>query len=271
MGSLGVLAAVTLRCVPAFTLHAREAPMPLDEVLAHLDELADSNDHFEFFLFPHARKVMSKRYNRTDRPAAPPSRFGYWSQKILMENHFFGMVCRTGKAFPGMVPTLNRLVTRFGSHAQSVDRSDRILVTPRHVRFEEIEYALPRAGAATAVREALDVVERGRFTTNFPLEVRFVAADDAYLSPASEQPSCYVAMHVQHGLPWEPCFRAVEAVFTAHGGRPHWGKRHFQTAETLAPRYPSWDRFQRVRARLDPTGLFATPAMERLLGPVARG
>ena len=42
-----------------------------------------------------------------------------------------------------------------------------------------------------------------------------------------------------------------------YGGRPHWGKRHFQTAETLAPRYPRWSEFQALRAKLDPEGLFA--------------
>jgi L-gulonolactone oxidase len=55
-------------------------------------------------------------------------------------------------------------------------------------------------------------------------------------------------------------------------GRPHWGKRHFQTARTLAPRYPEWDRFLAVRSRLDPSGRFANAELERVLGsssPVA--
>ena len=49
-----------------------------------------------------------------------------------------------------------------------------------------------------------------------------------------------------NGMVWEPYFRAVEAIMDAYGGRPHWGKRHFQSAATLAPRYPEWDRFQAV-------------------------
>ena len=52
------------------------------------------------------------------------------------------------------------------------------------------------------------------------------------------------------------------------GGRPHWGKRHFQTAATLRPRYPEWERFQAVRARLDPEGRFANDWTDRVLGPV---
>ena len=58
-------------------------------------------------------------------------------------------------------------------------------------------------------------------------------------------------------MEWEPYFRAVEAIMDDYEGRPHWGKRHFQSAATLAPRYPDWDRFQAVRARLDPDGVFA--------------
>jgi L-gulonolactone oxidase len=53
-----------------------------------------------------------------------------------------------------------------------------------------------------------------------------------------------------------------------YDGRPHWGKLHFQTAETLAPRYPKWDRFQALRARLDPEGVFSNPYLERVLGSV---
>ncbi len=69
-------------------------------------------------------------------------------------------------------------------------------------------------------------------------------------------------------MAWEPYFRAVEAIMDELGGRPHWGKRHFQTAATLRPRYPDWDRFQAVRARLDPEGRFANAWTDRVLGPV---
>jgi L-gulonolactone oxidase len=70
------------------------------------------------------------------------------------------------------------------------------------------------------------------------------------------------------GMPWEPYFRAVEALMDGLEGRPHWGKRHFQTAETLRPRYPGWDAFQTVRAGLDPDGRFSNPYTDRVLGRV---
>ena len=77
-----------------------------------------------------------------------------------------------------------------------------------------------------------------------------------------------LAVHMYRGMAWEPYFRAVEAIMDELGGRPHWGKRHFQTADTLRPRYPDWDRFQAVRARLDPEGRFANAWTDRVLGPV---
>ena len=102
---------------------------------------------------------------------------------------------------------------------------------------------------------------------SFPFEVRFVAPDDAFLSPANGRETAYLAVHVYRGMASEPFFRAAEEIFDQHDGRPHWGKRHFQTAETLAPRYPDWDRFAAVRARLDPDGRFANAYVERVLGP----
>ena len=71
-------------------------------------------------------------------------------------------------------------------------------------------------------------------------------------------------------MEWEPYFRAVEAIADEHGGRPHWGKRHFQTAATLAPRYPEWERFAAVRARMDPDGVFSNAYTDRVFGAVRR-
>jgi L-gulonolactone oxidase len=133
-----------------------------------------------------------------------------------------------------------------------------------------MEYALPRASTAEAVRRVLDTVERRSFAVPFPVEVRTVAADDAMLSTAAGRDSGFVAVHMFEGMPWRPYFEAVEAIMDELGGRPHWGKRHFQTAATLSDRYPEWGAFQALRAKLDPQGRFANAWTERVLGPVRR-
>jgi L-gulonolactone oxidase len=149
-----------------------------------------------------------------------------------------------------------------------VERSAEIFASPRLVRFTEMEYALPRERTVEAVGRVMELIEERGFAVPFPIEVRTVAPDDAFLSTAAGRESGFVAVHMYRGMAWEPYFRAVEAIMDELGGRPHWGKRHFQTAATLRPRYPDWDRFRAVRARLDPEGRFANAWSERVLGPV---
>ena len=86
------------------------------------------------------------------------------------------------------------------------------------------------------------------------------------LSTAHERPTAYIAVHQYVGMEFETYFRAVEAIMDDYDGRPHWGKRHYQTAATLRPRYPGWDTFAEVRERLDPERRFENDYLRRVLG-----
>ena len=269
LGALGVVTAVTLRAVPAFTLEGVDSSLALDEALDRLDELADANDHFEFFTFPHSDLALTRTNNRIDGPPRPRSRARAWMDDILIRNHVFELACRAGRVRPSLIPRLNRLTSRASGTSRRVDRSYLIFASPRRVRFTEMEYAIPRARAAEAIRAVREVADSEAFDVSFPIEVRFVAPDDALLSPAAGRKTCYVAVHAYRGMEWEPYFRAVEKVMDGFEGRPHWGKRHFQTADTLAGRYPEWGRFAEVRARLDPGGRFANGYVRRVLGSPA--
>ncbi len=298
LGALGVVAEVTLRCVPAFRLRGLDAPAPLEQTLERFEELALANDHFEFYVFPHARTALTRTNNRTEEPARPRGRVSAYANDVLLTNHAFGLFCRLGRRMPAQIPRINRMVTRLAGASRRVDRSDRIFVSPRLVGFTEMEYALPRERTVEAVRRVLELVEggpleggpgggsrtggprppggggrggrRAPFAVPFPIEVRTVAADDALLSTAAGRDSGYVAVHMFEGMAWEPYFRAVEAIMDELGGRPHWGKRHFQTAATLRERYPEWERFQEVRRRLDLEGRFANAYTDRVLGPISQ-
>jgi FAD-linked oxidoreductase len=268
VGALGVITEVTLRAVPAFTLRGIDAPAPLADVLDGLQERVDGHRHFELFVFPHADAALTRTNDPTDEPPRPRSRARAYADDVLVANRAFQAVCLAGRAAPRAIPRLNRLVTRLAGSSTRVDRSDRIFVTPRLVRFTEMEYALPRAAAGPALRAIKATAER--YAINFPIELRFAAGDDALLSPAHERDSAYIAVHAFKGMAWEPYFREVEAIADEHEGRPHWGKRHFQTARTLAARYPAWERFAAVRDRLDPEGVFTNAYTDRVLGAAQR-
>ena len=265
LGALGVVTAVGLAVVPAFRLHARDRPMPLAEVLFRLDELVDWHDHFEFHLFPHTSVALTRTNDRTGKPAEPQGRWSRFVDETLLQNRALDLACRAGRAAPAAIPVLNRTAASALRPTERTDRSDRVFCTRRTVRFTETEWAMPRAAAQHAIR-AIHLAG-SRYDVGFPIEVRFAAADtDAFLSPAWERDSVYVAAHVYRGMPWEPYFRAVQDIARSFDGRPHWGKRHLLDAAALAPLYPAWERFAAVRRRLDPDRRFTNPHVARVLG-----
>jgi FAD-linked oxidoreductase len=267
VGALGVVTAVTLRTVPAFVLRGLDRVEGREQVLDELDARADAHDHFELFAFPYSGQVITRTNDRVDQAAQPRGRVGTYARDELLTNRGFAVLCRLGRARPSLIPLLNRAATALGSAPAQVDRSYRVFATPRSVRFNELEYAIPREHAATAVRAVLALVEDGRLPISFPLELRTVAPDDALLSPAAGRDTAYLAAHVFQGMEWQPFLREVEAIMRAFDGRPHWGKRHFRTAADLAPAYPGWDAFQAVRNRLDPGRRFTNPYVAQVLGP----
>lgn len=267
LGAAGLLSTVTLQCVPAFNLHAVEMPMRVDEVLESLDEHIESNDHFEFFWVPHTGWALTKRNRRTNEPVQPRGRWTELKDDILLGNYAFDAICRLGRLRPALIPRLIRALPATG-RVEYIERSDRVFASPRLVRFYEMEYAIPREAAVEALNRVRAFIKESGLMISFPVEVRFTKGDDIYLSTAHGRDTCYIAVHVYRGMHYQQYFEAVESIMDDYGGRPHWGKLHFQKAATLAARYPCWDDFQQVRARIDPAGLFSNPYLDRVLGPL---
>ena len=258
-----------MRCVPRFTIHRVDEPRPLAEVLDGLDEAVDGNDHFEFFVFPYADRALTLTSERTDRepePAAGVARAGSRTASRTARSAWRTSLSR-------LAPRLAPIRRNRAHHAADEPQRAHLDLSHRDLRARA-QRALHRDGVRDPARARArgassgcsSMVERRRLPVNFPIEVRFAAGDDAFLSTAHGRETGYIAVHVSHGCEFETYFRAVERIMDDYGGRPHWGKRHYQTAATLRPRYPDWDRFQAVRARLDPDG----DVRQRLPGARAR-
>ncbi len=266
IGALGAIAAVTLRCVPAFTLHRVDTSEPREAVLDSFQERVDAHDHFELFTFPYADSALVLERNRTDGPPRPRGQAAAFLNDVVLENWALEAVSAAGKAIPRAIPLLSRFAAWLASGTTSTDRSDRIFANERRVRFTEMEYGVPREHGPDAARRVIEWVRSNRYPVFFPIEMRVTAGDDALLSPSHERDTAYIAVHQYRGMEWRPYFEAVESIMNEYGGRPHWGKRHFQTAETLAGRYPRWFEFQAARDELDPGRVFANEYAERVLG-----
>jgi L-gulono-1,4-lactone dehydrogenase len=266
IGALGAISAVTLRCVPAFTLLRTDTPQPREEVLDSFDERAEANDHFELFTFPYADSALVLERNRVEGPPRPRGRLAAYLNDIVLENWALEALSAAGRLAPRAIPRLSRLAAALASGGKTIDRSDRVFASERRVRFTEMEYGVPREHGPEAARRVIEWVRANRYPVFFPIEMRVAAGDDALVSPSHGRDTAYIAVHQYRGMRWRPFFEAVEEIMRDYGGRPHWGKRHFQTAETLAPLYPEWARFQAARDELDPNRVFANEYATRILG-----
>jgi FAD/FMN-containing dehydrogenase len=300
VGALGVISAVTLRCVPAFRLVADERPMPLDEVVDRFEEFAAGNDHFEFYWFPYGRKALVKRNNRLERlsmthrqpstageragvageragvagggsstPLTDPGEMPKWRRMWefeVMENAAFGALCRAGRAAPRLIPSLNRFSSSVLSPRSYSASSHEVFVTSRRVRFVESEYAIPRGSVLDVLGELRREVPKLDDPVMFPVEVRVAASDDLWLSTAHGRDSAYLAIHQYAGLPYQKYFELFESIVAAVAGRPHWGKMHTLDASRLRELYPRFDDFLRVRDEMDPSRVFSNAYTRQVFG-----
>jgi L-gulono-1,4-lactone dehydrogenase len=266
LGALGVVTAITWRAEPAFLLRAREEPMRWDEVLARLEELASENEHFEFYWFPHTEGCLTKRNNRVDGPAAPLPAFKHWLDDRFLSNTVFDGVNRLSRRLPALVPALNGISARALGARTYTDTSYKVFTSPRTVRFKEQEYAVAREQLIPALKELRALLARKDWLIGFPIEVRLLPPEDAWLSMAYGRDSAFIAIHVYHRNPHDEYFRGVEKLMTAVGGRPHWGKLHTQDASYLETVYPRFGDFTALRGELDPDRRFTNAYTDRVLG-----
>jgi FAD/FMN-containing dehydrogenase len=103
----------------------------------------------------------------------------------------------------------------------------------------------------------------------FPFEFRITAGDYIWLSPFHDGPRLSISMHQYAKMPWRDLFAQAEPIFRAHGGRPHWAKRHTLTARDAEALYPKMNEFRRVRAAHDPAGKFANAHLAALFDVAA--
>ncbi|MBC2934492.1 D-arabinono-1,4-lactone oxidase [Nocardioides sp. zg-1228] len=269
LGALGILTTLTFHVEPLFVVEAHEQPMDWDGALSSYDEMVAAAHHVDMYWFPHTDRMLVKQNVRTDLDPGeqqPPSALAAWWEDELVSNTAFGALCRVGSRAPAVVPRINRFAGRALSERRYTDVAHRVFVSPRRVRFREMEYAVPREVGLDVLRECRRIVEASDWRIAFPVEVRTAPADDVALSTAHGRDTLYLAFHVPADTDHTAYFGGLEPVLREAGGRPHWGKVHTRTAADLAPAYDRFDDFLALRDRLDPDRVFANAHLRRVLG-----
>ena len=119
---------------------------------------------------------------------------------------------------------------------------------------------------AVAAFAALDAIRARLRPLTFVSEIRTIAADDLWLSPAYGRES--VAFHFTWRPDW-PAVRAmlpvVEAALEPFEPRPHWAKLFTMSPEVLRSRYPRMDDFVALATSVDPGGKLRNAFIDRHL------
>ena len=257
LGLFGIATEIEVAVVPAFHLAERIEKMRWGEVRERFDALVDERRHVEFWFFPHADHVILKTLELADPCDPPPS-------TTDMEETAFRRVLNIGAAVPLLVPTLQRLMMRTGFNGRRRGPAHTIFPSDRTLRFEEMEYEMPRAVGLETLAAVVDWIRRKRLPVAFPFEFRVVAADDIWMSPMNRGPVAAISMHQYATMPWQTLFAEAEAIFRGHGGRPHWAKRHTLSRDDVDALYPVAERYRQVRRQTDPAGKFLNPHMKEL-------
>lgn len=264
LGTLGIITKIKLQLVPAYKLKYVRTKANLDDCLNNIEKHKSENRNFEFYWFPHTNGVQMKTLNITDEEPTKSSFMKYFNDMVL-ENGAFKVLSELCRLFPSLCKRVSKISAAAVSTGVDINYSTKIYATPRLVKFQEMEYNLPAEKAVEALNEMRDCINAANFKVHFPIEVRFVKADDMYLSPAYQRDSVYIAVHMYKGMEYKTYFDAMETIFKKYNGRPHWGKMHTRTAKELSQLYPMWNKFQEIRNELDPKGLFMNDYLKKLM------
>ncbi|KAJ2817458.1 D-arabinono-1,4-lactone oxidase [Coemansia erecta] len=276
LGALGIVTQVTVRCEPAFWLHAVQEPTTLGAVLADFRGVAGSAEHVRVWWFPHTDAAVVWRASRTlarERvdPASPV-------RDRIYGFHVYQLQLLKARMCPDDIPRLARehFARRFRRRLEWVDDGFRVFnfdcLFPQYVN----EWAVPLERTPRVLRALQLWVDAegarpGGARVHFPVEIRFVQRNSVWLSPAHAQDVCYIGVIMyrpfHQPVPYKRYWKAFEDIMRVHGGRPHWAKAHAMFYYDFVERYPRFADFVLLRRACDPHNVFVNDYLRRHILP----
>jgi FAD-linked oxidoreductase len=251
LGSLGIITQVRLKTIANRRVHRRVWLESLEDALAQAKTRWNVHRNFEFYAIPFTGLAANIANDETDEPARPrgPETDSQFLESLKMLRNLFGFSNDLRRAGAHLVAWLAEQ-----NPEEAIDEGWKLLSTDRPIRFNEMEFHLPAETQLPALREVVAAIEANRPDVFFPIEVRRIAPDNAWLSPFQGGERGSVAVHCYYKDEWEFLFTLIQPILRRHGGRPHWGKLNSLTGADFSSLYPRWNDFRELRRSLDPKG-----------------
>jgi FAD/FMN-containing dehydrogenase len=239
VGMLGVITEVELEVAPAYRLRERVENWSWDDAWERFDELARQHRHYSFFWMP------------SDESAA-----------------LYGLAT-AGESLADKCH-----VKIYDEVDDSTPDSDepRRRVGPAYViypmvyepNFHELEYFVPFERGRDALAAMRELMLASLPTSVFPMEVRTVGRDEAFLSHSYARDTVVISVSGTPGADYDSYLREVDRLLGTFDARVHWGKLHYLTRQQLLERYPRANDFIATRRALDPTDTFLNTHLSAL-------
>jgi xylitol oxidase len=254
LGALGIAIELTLDIEETFDVRQSvDLDLPIDAVRQRFDEVMGSADSVSLFTAWQS-DVIEQRW-RKDRVGRAPTSDGLGRLASVDLHPIAGIApdpCTPQRGVPG--PWFERLPHfRAGFTPSSGDELQSELFVRRDDGPDVIGVLSSLSGALAPVLKIS--------------EVRSIAADDLWLSPASR--GATIAFHFTWVNSWalvEPVLRRVEDALEPFAPIPHWGKLTTIAPLSIRTRLPHADRFAELADRLDPLHRFRNPMLDALIG-----
>jgi FAD/FMN-containing dehydrogenase len=231
VGMLGVITEVELEVAPAYRLRERIEHWSWDEAWGRFDELAREHRHYSFFWMPSEDSaalygLASAGDSLTDR-------------------------CHV-KIYDEVDPS----APDSDKPRQRVGPAYVIYPMVYEPNFHELEYFVPYERGIEALAAMRELMLASLPASIFPMEVRTVGRDDAFLSHSYGRNTVVISVSGTPGTDYDPYLRDVDRLLGTFDARVHWGKLHYLTREQLLRRYPRANDFIAIRRAIDPADTF---------------
>jgi hypothetical protein len=234
-----VMTELDLEVTDAYRLSEQIGLWPWREVMDRWDELVNGHRHFGFFWLP--TEESAALYN--------------------LDTHGESVA---DKCYVKIYDEPSDDQPDSDEEGRRIDRCYRIYPMVYDPNFHELEYFVPLQNGPAALEAMRELMLRSQPQAVFPLEVRTVGPDDAYLSPNYKTATTVISVSGVPGTDYWDYLRSVDALLADFNARVHWGKLHFLTPERLHALYPEAEEFIKVRREFDPNGVFLNEHLRAL-------
>ncbi|MFT5062754.1 MAG: FAD-linked oxidoreductase [Gammaproteobacteria bacterium] len=262
LGSLGIITKYKMQNVETTRLKRQAFMLDINDFYDGFDKLIEENHSVDSYYLPFCDRVLVVAINPTDDPInsreGDPDASAVDEMKALRDYL---------NGWPGLRRWLINKATADYPLEENVDWWHKVYPSERSVRFNEMEYHMDLSELIPTLKKVRETVETQFPEVFFPIEIRVVKGDNAWLSPfGGHETSASIAVHRFYKEDPKPYFAAIEPLFKAAGGRPHWGKMNTMQGYELEAAYPQWGEFKKIRQQLDPDGKMLNEYLGQIFG-----